>query len=42
MKPHVEEAVNSFEAMLWLDRITPIDGFIARAIWSTTGDLKMK
>ncbi len=34
-----EEAVNSFEAMLWLDRITPIDGFIARAIWSTTGDL---
>jgi hypothetical protein len=34
-----EEAVNSFKAMLWLDRITPIDGFIARSIWSTTGDL---
>ncbi len=33
-----EEAVNSFEAMLWLDRVTPIDGLIARAIWSTTGD----
>ena len=33
-----EEAVNTFKAMLWLDRITPIDGFIARSIWSATGD----
>ncbi len=33
-----QEAVDAFKAMLWLDRITPIDGFIARAIWSTTGD----
>ncbi len=37
-----EEAVNSFKAMLWLERITPIKGFIARAIWSTTGDLDEK
>jgi len=29
-----EEAVESFKAMLWLEKITPIDGFIARAIWS--------
>jgi hypothetical protein len=33
------EAVESFKAMLWLERITPVDGFVARAIWSTTGDL---
>ncbi|MBN1479688.1 hypothetical protein JXA70_05410 [candidate division KSB1 bacterium] len=33
-----EEAVNAFNAMVWLDQITPKDGFIARAIWSTTGD----
>ena len=33
-----EEAVNSFYAMLWLERVTPIDGFIARSIWSTTAD----
>ncbi len=32
------EAVESFKAMLWLERITPIDGFIARSIWSTTAD----
>jgi len=32
------EAVESFKAMLWLERITLIDGFFARAIWSTTGD----
>jgi len=37
-----KEAVNSFEAMLWLDRVTPIDGFIARSIWSTTADLDEK
>lgn len=33
-----EEAVNSFKAMCWLERIVPIDGFFARAIWSTTAD----
>jgi hypothetical protein len=33
------EAVESFMAMLWLERITPVDGFVARAIWSVTGDL---
>ena len=33
------EAVEAFKAMLWLDQITPKDGFIARAIWSATGDL---
>lgn len=33
-----KEAVESFKAMLWLERIVPIDGFFARAIWSTTGD----
>lgn len=33
-----EEAVESFKAMLWLDRVTPIDGFVARSIWSTVAD----
>jgi hypothetical protein len=33
-----EEAVESFKAMLWLEKIVPIDGFFARAIWSATGD----
>jgi len=33
-----EEAVESFNAMVWMDRVTPIDGFIARSIWSTTAD----
>ncbi|MCB9208700.1 MAG: hypothetical protein H6610_02840 [Ignavibacteriales bacterium] len=37
-----DEAVNTFKAMLWLERITPIDGFIARSIWSATGDLDEK
>ncbi len=32
------EAVDAFNAMIWLDRITPIDGFIARSIWSVEGD----
>mgnify|MGYP000734202934 CR=1 FL=1 len=31
-------AVDAFEAMIWLDRITPIDGFIARSIYSVKGD----
>ncbi len=33
-----KEAVNSFKAMTWLERITPVDGFVARAIYSPTGD----
>jgi hypothetical protein len=33
-----EEAIESFYAMIWLERITPIDGFFARAIYSPTGD----
>ena len=32
------EAVASFKALLWLERITPVRGFFARAIWSTTAD----
>jgi len=28
------EALKAFKAMLWLERITPIDGFIARAVWT--------
>jgi len=33
-----QAAVESFKAMLWLEQITPIDGFPARAIWSESGD----
>ncbi|MCC5937649.1 MAG: hypothetical protein JJU34_10225 [Lunatimonas sp.] len=33
-----KEASEAFEAMLWLERITPIDGLIARSIWSRQGD----
>ena len=33
-----KEAVEAFKAMLWLERISPVKGFFARAIWSTTGD----
>ncbi len=33
-----KEAVNSFYAMVWLERITPIDGYMARAIYSLEGD----
>jgi len=32
------EAVESFKAMIWLQKITQTDGFIARSIWSTTAD----
>ena len=32
------EAVNAFNAMLFLDRVNDIDGLIARSIWSTTAD----
>lgn len=31
-------AVESFKAMIWLNKITEHEGFIARAIWSATGD----
>ena len=33
-----EEAVNAFKAMVWLEQITPVEGFVARAIWSISGD----
>jgi len=33
-----KEAVNSAMAMIWLNRITPTTGFIARSIWSATAD----
>ncbi len=33
-----EEARNAFQAMVWLDDITPMSGFVARAIWSVPGD----
>lgn len=33
-----QNAVDAFLAMVWLERITPKEGFFARAIWSTTGD----
>jgi hypothetical protein len=33
-----QEAVDAFQAMVWLDEITPKPGFIARAIWSVKGD----
>ena len=29
-----EEALEAFRAMLWLERVTPIDGYIARAVWT--------
>ena len=32
------EAVEAFKAMTWLDDITPKPGFIARAVWSVSGD----
>ena len=31
-------AVESFKAMVWLNKITDHEGFIARSIWSATGD----
>ncbi|MBP8130711.1 MAG: hypothetical protein KA184_14120 [Candidatus Hydrogenedentes bacterium] len=32
------EAVDAFLAMVWLEEITPKEGFIARSIWSVQGD----
>ncbi|HPA44456.1 MAG TPA: hypothetical protein PK395_01725 [bacterium] len=29
-----KEAINSFHAMKWLEEITPIDGYPARAVWA--------
>ncbi|WP_338875375.1 hypothetical protein WBJ53_07110 [Spirosoma sp. SC4-14] len=31
-------AVESFNALIWLNKITGKDGYIARSVWSTTGD----
>jgi hypothetical protein len=33
-----QEAVEAFQAMIWMDEITPKDGFIARSIFSKQGD----
>jgi len=33
-----EEAVNTLKAMVWLEEITEIPGFVARSIWSVHGD----
>ncbi|MFA7692061.1 MAG: two-component regulator propeller domain-containing protein [Candidatus Hydrogenedentales bacterium] len=33
-----EEAVNTLKAMVWLEEITDIPGFVSRAIWSVHGD----
>jgi hypothetical protein len=33
-----EEAINAFNAMIWLERITQREGFFARAIFSPAGD----
>lgn len=37
-----KEAVNTFKAIVWLEEITPISGFPARAIWSVHGDAGKK
>ena len=34
-----EKALDAFTAMVWLEQITPKDGFFARAIWNDEGDL---
>ena len=33
-----QAALDSFQAMIWMEEITGVPGFMARAIWSTTGD----
>ncbi len=33
-----EEALEAFKALIWLERIVPVEGFFARAIWSSTAD----
>ena len=37
-----EEAVNTLKAMVWLEEITEIPGFVARSIWSVHGDVGEK
>ncbi len=34
-----ERAVDTFKALAWLEEITPMDGFIARSIWSNDDDV---
>jgi hypothetical protein len=34
-------AVDSFNALMWLERITGVDGFFARAVWSPADDDEM-
>jgi hypothetical protein len=34
-----EKALDAFTAMVWLEQITPANGFFARAIWTDEGDL---
>jgi hypothetical protein len=33
------EALDAFTAMVWLEHVTPVEGFFARAIWNDEGDL---
>lgn len=37
-----EKALDAFKALIWLEEITPIPGFPARAIWSVHGDAGTK
>ncbi len=37
-----EKAVDAFNALVWLEEVTPISGFPARAIWSIEGDAGTK
>ena len=37
-----ENAVDAFKAMIWLEEITPVRGFPARAVWSVHGDAGAK
>jgi hypothetical protein len=34
-----EKALDAFTAMVWLEQITPAEGFFARAVWNDEGDL---
>ncbi len=37
-----QAALDSFKAMIWLEAITGKEGFVARAIWSTKGDMDQR
>ncbi|MCK5861896.1 MAG: hypothetical protein KAH38_05390 [Candidatus Hydrogenedentes bacterium] len=37
----LDEAINTFKSLVWLEEITPIEGFPARSIWSV-GDIGEK